>query len=288
MLNFFFYNIFILITCNIAALLLGRMLTDIFRFNCTTILSAFINWFVGTMALITGYALIMSGGKTIMSVFTFSGLIFLFIKRNEIKPIRFYAKKITHEILYMLGFSVLAYLFFIFQVIDFQNNAFKPVYNDFFLYATFIDSLKLWGSEHIFTSVSYFFNDFRNGVMPYHFPELWLTAFVSDIFNCPSVTTYVLITSSVTSGLFAMAIASVFEPIVKNKILLFSIAISLTYLSGFFIPLFNSIAGTDIEWYSWVSISGYSGIKFAFSYIFIILSFIVFSKSDCLGGLVLF
>jgi MFS family permease len=126
------------------------------------------------------------------------------------------------------------------------------------------------------------------GLLPYHYPELWFTSLLSKLFNNPSVSCYVLLTSTMLYGTLLFGISSLFEKKLSNPIVLFILSFLLLGISGlFFQSYLNYSLISESWWHSFVSVIGYSGTKFCYVYIFALLGIILFSNKHVFLGLLI-
>ena len=275
-----------LISTLVIIFILGTSIISFFKSIKNTLFRVFITTILGVFVLILFYSFFKSQAKTVM-ILSLPILLFLFLfVRSFLQKPTFEIKTLVKDLSLIIIASFIIFLFQIYYNFDFQTQLFKPINRDSFFYAAVSDSLKLWGTENFFPAMSYFFPG-KIGLMPYHYPELWLTAFISQLFNCSSVNAYLFILAPIINGIFLVGISSLFERKTSNPMILFPISFILLGITGLFFPMYSHMGSLfELWWHSNVSVIGFSGIKFSFSYIIVLLGFILLTNKKTLIGLV--
>lgn len=264
---------------------LGKSILVFFSPIKDNLLRNFITNIIGILTIIVCYSIYKSNLKTIIIlVFPIIFLLFHTLKQH-IKKHSFKTNLAKDFSISLLALCII-FIFQLYFYIDLNSLLFKPISRDYFFYASVSDSLKLFGTENFFPAMNHFFPG-KLGLMPYHYPELWLNAFISQLFLCASTNSYLLIVSPLLNGTLLIGISSLFEKKIHNIFLLFFISFMLLGVSGLFFPLYSHLSYLyESWWHSIVSTIGYSGTKFSFSYIFILLAIILLSKKSYYIGLI--
>src|ERR1035437_49593 len=147
---------------------IGKIFVSFIDVQCNFFLRLFILYIIGILAIVLFYSIAKAYGRT-NNIFLLPIIVFLLYQY------RFhFTKKLCinkHGIIKELIWSLIPFVFiFIYQsffYFDFGKNELKPLFGDYYWYASFTDSLKLWGTENYFTTSNFFFPYIREGLMPY-------------------------------------------------------------------------------------------------------------------------
>jgi len=285
----FLYNLSIGLFSIFITYITGKIITSSFSGKTNNFFHLFTSLLLGLVVISTSFAIYKSGGKTIMLLIIPMGTILFFYYKKQIKQPTFKLHEIKQDILYLLLLFTIIQMYQNWFFFDYSNNTIKSIYTDTYWYSTFCDSQKNWGIENYFRSFSYFFRKEEVGLVPYHYPELWLTALFSILFKIGTIQSMYLIVYPILICSFLIGIISVFEKILTNRIVLIIISILLLFTSGTTCSWYNSI---HILQYSHtiadISLMGLFGTKYTFVYPFLLLGFmLLFQNKQILSFFIL-
>lgn len=276
----FLYYLLLGISSSLFIYFLGRIVTSFINCSSNQLFRIFTSLITGILFITITYALIKSNGKTILIiVFPIIGFVLFYYRNYLIKPtIKF--KYILNDILLISSIFTLIFLYQSWFYFDFFSNSFKSLHSDSYWYSIISNSQVMWGIESYFTECNIFsVNPYNNGLDPYHYPELWLTASFSQLFSISTLSSYYLLTCSILISTYLLGIISLFHDIFIEKWKLFFFSILLLFISGISLHSYDLI---PLLRYSKivadVSIMGLFGLKYAFVLPYILLSFILLKQ----------
>lgn len=276
----FLYYLLLGISLSIFVYILGRIVTSFIDCNSNQLFRIFTSLITGILFITITYAIIKSNGKTILTiVFPIIGFTLFYYRKHLIKPtIKF--KYLLNDILLVSSIFTFAFLYQSWFYFDFFSNSFKSLHSDSYWYAIISNSQVMWGIESYFTECNLFsVYPFNNGLDPYHYPELWLTASFSQLYSISTLSSYYLLTCSILITTYLLGIISLFQDIFIEKWKLFFFSILLLFMSGISLHIYDSI---PLLRYSKivadVSVMGLFGMKYAFVLPYILLSFILLKQ----------
>lgn len=216
--------------CGIALFLFAcSLLLGLFLFNIKLhnfIKTYFVNSLLGLFTIISLYSFIMVGVKTI-NLLAFIVLIYLFLQNKS----KFKIEKIE--------ISSLLPVLYIFPIVFILYGSYSlptSIENDVRYYAKIAYALGEFKQENLY----HFYNSYQtgfNGLMPYHYTEMWLTSLFNTLFNIKSIIaikyiTYPFLISCISFGILGL---------VNNKrFLYFVLFISLSLLPFHLVSVFGS------------------------------------------------
>lgn len=207
-----------------ACLIIGLFLFNIELSDKTK--SYFTNSFLGFFTIISCYSVFNVGLKTInlVPIIVLIGLFFR--SKNRVIWKDFEYKKLL-PVLYIFPVIFILYGCYILP---------NSIENDVRFYAKIAYSLGNLKQENVY----HFYNDYNsgfNGVMPYHYTEMWLSSFFSLLFHVKSIIAlkylaYPFLISCITYG-----VSGFFK---NNKFLGFCLFIGLSYFPFYLISVLNT------------------------------------------------
>ena len=206
------------------SLLLGLFLYNVKSNN--PLRTYFLNSFLGLFTLVCIYSFCIVGFKTI-NVVIFIVLIYLFAKA----PNRFKIEK--------LDFKALFPVLYIFPLVIILYGCYslpKSIENDVRYYAKIASGFTLFKQENLY----HFYNSYDsgfNGVMPYHYNEMWLTSLFSSIFKTKSIVAIKYFTYPFLISLIAYGVIGLFN---GKRFLFFLLFICLSLLPFHLVSVFGS------------------------------------------------
>jgi len=259
---------------------IGKLLIGFYDFKGDFFLKLFIIYIIGIISIVFFYSIIKAHGRTINFALLpiFLTIIYLF-RKNTISFQKINLKIIKVEILWSIIIFLTLFLFQSQFYFDFHKGEIKPLFIDIYRYSANIDSLRLWGIETGPNDLNYFIPKYRTGLIPYHFAELWLSAFFGNLFHINSVTSYYIVVLIVLVSVYVLGIMSLFEKYINNKIILYLTSISLLFVSGINVLGINA----NNIW----GILEIAGQKLSFVYCILLLSFILIKNNHWKIGLII-
>jgi hypothetical protein len=262
----------------------GKVILNSFNHQQAILPRIFYSSIIGMLFTILLYAILKAHGKTILiTVVPVIGYI-LYSFRSQLHKPAFLLFEIKKEFLWIFSIFSLIFLYQSYFFFDFYNGTIKSLFWDNYAYASYVDSLKLWGTETRYIDMNWFIPSYRTGLMPYHYPELWFSAFVSQISGISSIRSYYILSNSIIISIYFLGIASLLKTTLKNKYLLFSISFTLLFVAGISLSCFSNSITNNALWFTNMSMMGLLGSKISFVYIFVMLSFILLQKQNEILG----
>jgi hypothetical protein len=239
---------------------------------------------LGLILSVLLYALIKSEFKTVL-IILIPFLVYLFIKfkSNKVDKYKFNYEK-NNVLLILLVFGI-CFLYQFIGIFNFNTLNLNYVFGDTYLYSSFSENLYLYGAENNQISINTFNNGNLNNLSPYHYPELWLTALLKQIFNIPTVLIYQLATIPILISIYFLIIYNALKDLYNNKLYVFITVFILLFVSELYIPIINSIA--SLSFMSEQSMMGNFNHKLGFVFIIILISFLNFNTNPYISILFL-
>lgn len=181
-------NLFFFSTVIIFLFIIGNILLSFFNYNRKlTYTSYFFTFLASVTFVIIVYSIFKTGFKTISIAFI--PLIFVLIYKQKLNynNLREVFKNIS--IAKFLICLFIAFIFFFYEAAFLMKNelfCYNIPYCDFTYYSDISSFLHLSGQENRFLLSNVYFDSF-NGIVPYHYFELWLTGLISYLFNIPGI-----------------------------------------------------------------------------------------------------
>ena len=220
-------------------LLISYLFTYLFGGLLTTLLSkedynasSFLRLTAGLVGVITIYSIVKTQGVTI-NLLNLILIIFILIHQKRIS-FNFKLKKwltFKNDFLISIGVLIVIFLIQLTQVDRFVAPNFFTA--DYLFYARAAAFLRDTGIES--TNIEYFLIGSK-GVTPYHYAELWFTAFFSELFKMHTLKSYIFIVVPIMySTLFLGALRIVKEIIKTNdsktRIITYALAVAFLFFS---------------------------------------------------------
>ena len=252
---------------------IGKFITSFFSITGGFFFQLFVTYIIGITSIVLFYSIIKTQGKTIniLLIPTIAFLLYHY-KSFFTKTPTVQLKEVLNEILwstipFVIDFAYQSWFYF-----DFVIGTIKPLFIDTISYGLFSDALNLWGIEGRSIDMTYFFGE-MGGLNPYHYAELWFTAFFSFIFKNSSANTYHFITFSTLICTSIVGIASLLEKssLTFNKYIIIILSIPCLFILG------NN---------NWIIVN-YFGQKMSFIYVFFLLSMFLFKEDKWLVGYII-
>lgn len=203
---------------------------------------------IGLLLSVTLYAVMKSGGRTVMSLYGFALLIYCLL---NIRELRFNRKPLYKNTLeFLSGDSLLillsALMFYTISFLFLYNPiSSRPTlfYTDFYLYADLSDVMRLTGREDLFGSRGEFLAMKDKLSYPaldkYHYFELWITALCTSIFGNSSLLNFTLITGSAMKVIFFISLAALWENFKKIGLREFALLLIIIGIAAPFLPFYK-------------------------------------------------
>lgn len=206
---------------------------------------AFQKKMLGLLSIIFIYAVWITNFNTIMFGFPLVAVLsYLRIYRNNHQS-NFCVKSIINNgsikgLLIGLSFGV---CFFFFQASFFYSTPFNNVPHGDYVgyYAKIIDFLNYEGVESR-TKALYLILNSNDSPSPYHYPELWMAAMISEFLGVLSVESFTIAVHSILASILVIGMLALSSRI-SNSLLLKIVSIFFIFVSG--ISLFNILPQTQ-------------------------------------------
>ena len=263
---------------------IGKMVTACLPKVNAIFFSLFTALATGIITIALLVSIIVSSGKTIsILLLPIIGLLLLKYRTVFHKPM-FNLNEIKTELLWLAVLFLPIFLYQGYFFFDFVNDTVKSLMWDNYAYASYIDSLRIWGAESRYVDMNYFIPEHRTGLMPYHYSELWFSAFWGMLFNISSIKAYYFMTNSILIAAFASGVCSLFEQKIKNKMIVLGFSFLLLFLAGLGLPCYEKTNLLPSLWFSNMSMLGVLGTKMAFIYLYLLLSIVFIKRGESFLG----
>ena len=257
----------------------SKLITCFFEIKGDFYFRLFLTYIIGIITIIFIYSIIKAHGRTVnIILFPIIGYLFYHLKHSIIKKPIYNIQEIKKEILWSILPFLIIFMYQSLFYFNFVKAEIKPLFGDYFWYASISNNLQSNGTENDFLNCNYFFTSYSHIIKPYHYFELWYTAFFSSLFKNSLVNTYYFCTFTTFTSIFIIGIISLFENTIKNKYVILTIAIFLCFITDVTVP-FNFNTSNSL------SIMAINGQKVACIFCILLLSFITIRKGNWLIGL---
>lgn len=173
-----------------------------------------------------------------------------FLNRKKTANTCFYVSKLYA----LLFFIVIGYLLSVFKGYDLENSYTHHVFVDYVYYKQVIINL-MHGQENVSEWANILDKEY-NGIIPYHYFELWLTVLVSQINTLPSMVSFLVYVPTIFITTILFGIMSILESNKKNTIKYIVIAVALLFVGQVYLPFY--------EYFFW---SGYQHVFTSVGYV---------------------
>ena len=244
----------------------------------------FVSLAIGILVLVLLFSIFASGGKTIhVILLPIIGLFFFKYRKSITKPTINFCE-IRTELLWAILLFIPVFLYQSYFFFDFVNGTVKSLLWDNYAYASYIDSLRLWGAETRYVDMNYFSPEFRKGLVPYHYSELWLSAFWASLFKLSSIKAYYFITNSLLLTAFTTGVCSLFEQKIDKKYVIVPLSFLLLFIAGLTFPFYGHSDLLPCLWFKNMSMLGILGSKMAFIYLYLLMAIILLKRGELFLG----
>ena len=251
----------------------GKLITSFFSVNGGFFFRLFVSYIIGITAIVLFYSIIKTQGQTInILLLPIIGFLLYYFRDSFVMP-SIPLKLIIKELSWSAFPFMLIFLYQSWWIFDFSNGWIRQTTFDLYAYASYSDSLRISGIENRDLGMTYFYPELC-GTVPYHYAELWFTAFFSELFTNAAVNNYYFVMYPVLVTIFTIGLSSLFQNRIKKKILALTISFLLLFITGFKIN--NSVISIVCAHYN---IAGGFGLKLAWIYIFLLLGFITWNTN---------
>lgn len=281
MFGLFFQQLILSTFSFIIVFIVGKIITSFISFKGPFLdnlfLKLFIIFLVGVVSIFLFYSIIKTHGYTVnILLIPIIGYFVYTYRKNFRKPSVDF-NLAYKEFLYALLIFVLVFLFKSCLFFSLRNGPINAIFYDSYLYAMFSDILNYSNIENF--SLTQIF-ELKKELIPYHYPELWLTAFFSWILNNSTANTYFFGVITLLTTIYIIGIVGLLKGI-KSILLKILFVLIIITISNIYIPT------TFIESHSGWNIMHINGAKASLIYSFILLSFYCLNKSENVTGLVI-
>jgi len=257
---------------------IGKFILGFFAKTPRGSFELFINYIVGILVIVFVYSVIKSKLNTInIALIPIFGVV-LFIERYNLQKWEWKGNLIKKDIILSLTAIAIIFLFQCVFYFDIVKNGYRALHSDQYAYSHFTNSLKYFGKETTNLEFLYFFPDYSFSLKPYHYAELWITSFFSQVFNISTINAYFLIMIPIVVFIYFIGIFAVFENSISSTKWRFIISIFLVFLGGLYFSVYDYHELTNN--FNWADNSILSKFyqKVSFIYVFLLLSFNLLSN----------
>lgn len=224
---------------------------------------------IGILFILIVYSFYKSSFRTSMLFILPSLLCFFYLNKVRLcKPKKIYVS-INQDVKPYLIIVLLLFLYQFLSYFDVKDGSIKHLFVDNYTYANIASVLNQFGSENIDFSVNYFIPSAQSELVPYRYADLWISAFVMDVFSINNVASYYLVTIPLLLSLSCLFIYSIYAHVSQKKYFVTILSFLLLFVSIFFLPILNP--WDKLKYLSETSVIGVFKQKISFSFIFILL-----------------
>jgi len=232
-----FFALIIILAALFLFFILGKFVLFLVNFKVRDDLfyDVFVNLIIGMFLSTIIYAIIVSKANTVLWGVVLVGGLFLFTaKNNTTDNQKIQWKSMFNKAWLLKSFSLLFFIglfFFFVYAWFFYHQPFNYLpHGDYSYYVNIIQLLNTTGIES--TNVSnYIFSDVALHPAPYHYPEMWLTAFLSRFSGILIMETMVVVSTTVLNTILSIGMIALTRLFTKQIIIQF-FAVFSVYISG--------------------------------------------------------
>ncbi len=269
---------------------IGKVIISFFKVrNLNFYFSLFLTNLIGLIVLIFLYSVTQSNFKTInILLIPFFLLFSIHFRKYFVFRSPAY-KVVLKEILFLTVIISCFFLYHLLFIIDFDSLALKSTFPDYSCYASYSENLKINGFESILSEMSFVFPDSYDGTSPYHYSELWLNAFYSEIFRNSTLNSYYFTVIPLLLSVYFIGLYSIIKIklVNVNKYYQILLAVLLLFITSIFDPFHHQFFFKNYPFISNFSIMGF-GQKLIFVYLFLLLGLhLLMSGNNKIGSSVI-
>ena len=269
-----FYNFFHFLTILLSTVFIFFIIGFLIRsITCSSFnhenRGLFYTLLIGILFILIVYSFYKSSFRTSMLFILPSLLCFFYLNKVRLcKPKKIYVS-INQDVKPYLIIVLLLFLYQFLSYFDVKDGSIKHLFVDNYTYAHIASVLNQFGSENIDFSVNYFIPSAQSELVPYRYADLWISAFVMDVFSINNVASYFLVTIPLLLSLSCLFIYSIYSHVSQKKYFVSILSFLLLFVSIFFLPILNP--WDKLKYLSETSVIGVFKQKISFSFIFILL-----------------
>ena len=282
--NIFFQQLLFALLALLIIYVTGKIIASLFEIRGNSFFRLFVTYIIGITAIIIFYSIIKSHGRTVnILLLPIIGYILYYFRNSLTKKPRLYKDEIIQEFTWSLIPFALIFLFQSWFYFNIKEHIICSIFSDIYTYADISNSLKIYGIENGSIELN-FFRASNQSLVPYHYPELWITAFFSSLFNNSTVNSYYLCTMTILITIYLIGIVSLLNEFIKNVFLKFLLCVPLLFIAEINIPIhLPYISFQNNVW----AITDVLGQKLAFTYIFLLFAIYNITKNNINIGLLI-
>jgi len=213
-------------------------------------------------------------------------LLYYFRKSFTVPSFKF--KEILNDVLWSFIIFIIIFLYQSYFFFDFNNATIKSLFVDTYWYSAIGDSQHIWGAENTFPDMNYFFPEWASQVVPYHYPEFWMSSFFSSLLQNSTFYSYYFVVGSLLTSIFLIGILGFFNKVYKSKTKILALSFLLLFSSGITFSFYEKFAYFHYAHTSAdISIMGLFGKRYIFIYPFLLLGmYLTYYKKEPLNFIV--
>lgn len=241
---------------------------------------------IGLTIIIFVYSILKTRGLTAQILLTPLIAMVLYRYRSNFQSLKLndFIHKV-YEFKYTLLFFTICYFYQTLYFFDFYHFEIKTLFGDNYTYGSISNSIYHFSTENLNYAMNHYFKEYRQGIIPYHYSELYLTSFCKELVDKSSVNIYFLTTIPILISIFLTGIYSLLNNLLINKFLKIGIAFILLFTTCLFDPFLNPI--NSLKYVSESTIMGIFSPKLGILFVFILLSFMLYKTNKYLSFLIL-
>lgn len=233
----------------------------------------FLNIFWGSICIIFCFALFKSHFSSFYVVLFLPFCFYLFINRQNITLRTKYFLCDFKALFLLFPLIIFSFVYWLFFTVNIQDLTIKNAFYDYHLYSELARGLIYNGTESFYTRFYLLYTP--HGTTLYHFFDIWLSAFISDIFKINTFDVLLLVVYPFFYLLTLLGIASFIEKKTCNVWFQMFGSILITFILAID---FSTISSVQLLKFSWISQpSNYFHLKVLCTYPFILCALHLFT-----------
>lgn len=237
------FSLLIILFSLILCYLIGHVFRAVIfkEYSSNKFFNVFVNLLIGFISIIFVYALIKTSSNTILWGFLI--LIFLFYYRKNLQKPSLKSIILQKNLMHPIDipqFSIALIIcsgFFFLQGYFFYNLPYNNLpQGDYAFYSMVVDYIRLTGIES-YIGAEHPFKTFIDSPVPYHYTEIWASAFFVDLFKINTIESQVVIVHSLLGAILSTGLISLIK-LFNNTIIFKIFSLFSVFLTGIIIYRF--------------------------------------------------
>ncbi len=264
--------------------LVGKLLLSLFAYNEESVFATFASAAVGLLAVIFLYSTVRTGGATVNLGFLLLGVILLYQYRGNLTLPSMKTAAIKQGIMQLTLFLIPIFVYQSISYFDGIAVGFKQLHIDHYYFPYLVNGLKLTGVEDIHTDLHFYSEYEIKGKFTYHYAELWLAAFFSDVLGHSSLVAYYLITVVCCATIYGVGIYAIVAAYSWHTFYKYTFAFAGMLMCGVYFPFYEDFQATQYFSQADSGILSFFWQKHSLNYVFLLLGIHVLWRGHILLG----